>query len=90
MEQTANQLKSHTFRYENGKLSLTGVISVDSFDAQRVDVRLNDSALTITGKDFAVEDVDVSAGVLTLTGRVAGVEYKEKLEKLSFLKRLFK
>lgn len=83
-------IKSHSFRYENGKVIVTGVHSVDNFDEKTVVITLSDNALTIKGQDFLVEDMNIISGLLTVSGKLFGINYHSKSEKLSVIKRLFK
>lgn len=83
-------VRNHSFRYENGKIIVTGVISVDSFDEKTVVVRLSDNAITVKGQDFLVEDMNIASGLLTVSGKLSSLNYHNKMEKLSVVKRLFK
>ncbi len=83
-------IKSHSFRYENGKIIVTGVHSVDNFDEKTVVITLSDNALTIKGQDFLVEDMNILSGLLTISGKLFSTNYHNKAEKLSMIKRLFK
>lgn len=82
--------KNHSFRYENGKIIVTGVISVDSFDEKTIVVRLSDNAITVKGQDFLVEDMNIASGLLSVSGKLSSLNYHNKMEKLSVVKRLFK
>lgn len=83
-------VRNHGFRYENGKIIVTGVISVDSFDDKTIVVRLSDNAITLKGQDFLIEDMNIESGLLTVSGKLSSLNYHVKMEKLSIVKRLFK
>lgn len=83
-------VRNHSFRYENGKIIVTGVISVDSFDDKTIIVRLSDNAITLKGQDFLIEDMNIDSGLLTVSGKLSSLNYHVKMEKLSIVKRLFK
>ncbi|NCA92247.1 hypothetical protein EOM82_03225 [bacterium] len=83
-------IKNHSFRYDNGKIFITGVISVDSFDDKDILVRLSDNAISLKGQDFLVEEMNVETGLLSVSGKLWSLIYRDKAEKLPFFKRLLK
>lgn len=80
----------HSLRYEQGKLFLTGVKNVDSFDDKTAELRLADSLLTLRGSGFKLEETEVKSGILTMEGKLTSLGYRDKAEKMSLIKRLFK
>lgn len=82
--------KAHSFRYDNGKITISGVINVDSFDEKEAQLRLESSTLLLRGSGFKLEDMEVKSGLLNMYGRLVSMTYHEKIEKMSFIKRLFK
>jgi len=83
-------IKNHSFRYDNGKIIITGVVSVDSFDDKDIVVRLSNNAIVLKGQDFVVEEMNLETGFLTVSGKLWSLVYRDKAEKLSFFKRLMK
>lgn len=83
-------IKKHSFRYENGKIIVMGVLSVDNFDDKTIAIRLSDNAITVKGQDFLVEDMNIESGLLTVSGKLSSLNYHSKMEKLSLVKRFFK
>jgi sporulation protein YabP len=81
---------NHALRYENEKIFMTGVAGVDNFDASSMEVRLFSSSLLMKGQGFFIEEMDVERGILTVKGRINSLNYHNKLEKTSFVKKLFK
>ncbi|MBR1748016.1 MAG: YabP/YqfC family sporulation protein [Clostridia bacterium] len=81
---------NHSFRYERGKLFVTGVVGVDSYDDKTVEVRLAAGRLSITGSGFSLEEMDLKSGLLTIDGTPQSLTYREKGEKVGFLKRLIR
>lgn len=72
------------------KISVTGVINVESFDDKSVLLELSDNLLTILGKDFLIDNFSIEDGTLTLTGEVSDIKYSKTREKTSFFKKLMK
>lgn len=86
----AENKSTHSFRYENGKIIITGVTEIISFDEKEFTVRLQTSTLSLNGRDFKLEDTDVKSGLCSVNGVLLSAIYREKAEKMSFMKRLFK
>lgn len=80
----------HGFKYENGKIVVTGVSNVDGFEEKSVDLCLKKNALHLKGDGFKIESMDVKSGILTMDGRLISLCYREKLEKIPLWKRIFK
>jgi sporulation protein YabP len=72
------------------KITITGVVNVESFDEKSILLTLSDNLLTITGLDFFIDNFSVEEGTLTVTGTVAEIKYSKTREKVSFLKKLIK
>ncbi|MGN1042219.1 MAG: YabP/YqfC family sporulation protein [Christensenellales bacterium] len=79
-----------SFRYENGKTTVSGVTNVISFDEKEVVLRLHDCLLTIKGCGFKMEEMEVKSGLFTMNGNIASMVYHEKAEKTSFFNKIFK
>ncbi len=90
MNETTNKNTLHSFRYENGKICISGVVNVDCFDERCAELRLFDSSLTLKGSGFKLEDMELKSGILNMDGKLSSVTYHDKGEKISFVKRLFK
>ena len=80
----------HTFRYEKGKLIVTGVRAVDSYDDKSVEVLLNGGRLSISGSGFLLEEMDLKSGQLVVNGLLHTLTYREKGEKVGLVKRIFR
>lgn len=81
---------NHSFRYERGKLYVTGVAGVDRYDEKSVEISLNAGLLVVEGSGFSLEEMDLKSGLLTVTGTLKTLSYREKGEKMSFVKRIFR
>lgn len=84
------QITAHSIKYESGRIFITGVLNVDSFDEKEAELRLHGSSLTIRGSDFKMEEMEVKSGIMCIEGRLNSLNYHEKMEKMSLVKRLFK
>lgn len=80
----------HALKYENGRISISGVINLDSFENNVIIARLTDKSMTLKGDKLNVEDLNVKTGVMIISGVINSLVYHQKFEKLSFFKRLFK
>lgn len=79
-----------SLRYENGKVTVTAVKEVASFDEKQAVLRLNGGLVTIKGNGFKLEEMGTKSGVFCMEATVSTVEYHEKAEKTSLLKKIFK
>ena len=86
----AELITNHKLLYENGKITLTGIGEVVSFDEKEITLRLQNRTLCLVGGNFKLEDMDVKSGVCTINGVLVSATYREKAEKIGIIKRLFK
>lgn len=84
------QINEHSLKYESGRIFVTGVVNVDSFDEKEVELRLATSSLTLKGSGFKLDEMEVKSGILSLQGKLSSLNYHEKAEKMGLVKRLFK
>lgn len=86
----------HTLSILNRKkIKLTGVIQVDSFDDDQVELATKLGRLVIKGQKLHVNQLDVAEGNLTIEGIVTGFQYYEegkgaKAKSKGILERLLK
>ena len=73
---------------EQKKLSLTGILNVESFNEKEVYLKLADNMLNITGANLNVEKLNVEDGTLTVMGEIGTIRYSGARQSL--LKRIFK
>ncbi len=83
-------MEKHSLSYENNLIVITGVVSVEKFDANSVLLRLQDGVLEIFGGGFVLKDMVQGSGKVSFEGTLRSLSYKEKIEAVSLLKRLFK
>lgn len=72
------------------KMTITGVINVESFDDKSVLLELSENLLTLNGSNFLIDSFSIEEGTLTLSGEVADLKYSKTREKTSFFKKLLK
>lgn len=80
----------HTFLYEKNKITITGVIKVETFDERETKIRLKDNVIVIKGKDFIMQEMALNHGKAIFNGTIFSVNYLQKIEKTSFINKLFK
>lgn len=81
--------KAHSLTLEEQKkLSLTGILNVESFNEKEVSLKLADNMLSITGANLNVEKLNVEEGTLTIMGEIGAIRYSGVKESL--MKRIFK
>lgn len=82
----------HNLILENRqKLVLSGIIEVESFEEDSVQLKTTKGALTIRGENLKMESYISNVGDLTVVGNVYAIVYLNDSEKKSgFLNRLFK
>lgn len=80
----------HTLIYKGDGVDVGGVIAVESFDQKYVLLRLDDGLLEMRGGGFALKDMTADSGKVSFSGKIRSLEYKERIEPKSVLKKLFK
>lgn len=73
------------------RLSLTGVTDVGSFDETAAVLETGRGTLIVRGRNLHVEQLNLEAGEVRLTGEVDSLAYEESRQTQgSFLQRLFR
>lgn len=75
---------------ERGKLSVTGVEEVESFDENTVVMTTALGALVIQGENLHIEALSLDGGELKVTGEVDSLSYEQRQEQGGLLRRLFR
>ena len=63
------------------RISMTGVIDVESFNEQEILVRSEAGMLTVFGQGLHISKLDLDAETLWVDGFVEGLEYHEQPQK---------
>ncbi len=82
------QKTKHQFICSDGKFQATGVKEVKEFTDTYISCNLESGGLYVEGRGLNVVGLDVTSGVLEVTGTVTSVRYGSGKESL--LKRLFR
>lgn len=82
----------HDLRLEGrNRLSLTGVTDVESFDETAAVLETAMGTLVVRGSGLHVEQLDLEAGALKLSGEIDSLGYEQRASTQgSFLGRLFR
>ncbi len=89
-EKTVTQVKPHTLNYAGGRLSVSGVVEVKSFDEKLIVIALDGRTLTVKGENFAVTELTVAGGNFAVNGSVTSLVYTRGKSNDGMLKKLFK
>lgn len=92
MAEAMEQIRTHQLMLENrGRLHLTGVTDVDSFDETRVTVYTELGELTVGGSGLHIQNLNTEEGALTMEGKIDSLVYSPDAEPAGGLfARLFK
>ena len=96
MQQTGEKprtVKPHNVIMENRKrMSLTGVLDIDSFNEQGVIVLTELGVLVIKGDDLRINKLSVDSGDVSIEGEIVSLVYSDVNDRKtgSIIKNLFK
>ena len=81
MEQATNQ-KPHTLTLEGrSRVRLTGVDAVCCFNDREIVLETSEGEIALLGEGLHMEQLNLEAGELDVTGEIAGVEYNGPVRK---------
>lgn len=83
-------MEQHSLHYKPDGIEISGVTAVESFDQKCVLLHIDSGILELRGGGFVLKDMTSDSGKLSFTGKIRSLEYKEKIEASSLLKKLFK
>ena len=72
-----------------GRLTVSGVEEVDSFDENTVVMYTSCGMLTVRGEQLHIDRLTTDGGELGMDGRIDSLQYEETREKGGFWSRLF-
>ena len=73
---------------ERGKLTMTGVTEVVSFEDTAVVLRTELGTLTVHGRELQLKTLSVEGGQVAVDGKVSALVYEEPREPGGWLRRL--
>jgi sporulation protein YabP len=88
-----DKAKAHNFILENrGRLLLSGVHEVGSFNDTEVVLYTTQGELRIKGKELQIVKVSVESGDVEVTGRIYGANYSDNTGRVpnNFITKIFK
>ena len=71
------------------RLSVSGVLDVENFDENAVNLSTTRGILGIRGEGLHIEKLSLETGELSVGGRICGLNYSEQAENGGFFARLF-
>ncbi len=83
-------IKPHTFSYQRGKITVTGVKEIKSFDDKCIVLQLDNQRLTLRGYDLTITELVIAGGSFGATGTLQTMTYTGRGEGGSLIKRLTK
>jgi len=75
---------------DRARLSVTGVLDVDSFDDRQIVAKTVKGTLILRGSDLHIDKLSLDTGDLVVTGLVTDLGYEETAPSGSLWQRLFK
>lgn len=75
---------------DRSRLSVTGVLDVDSFDDRQIIAKTVKGSLILRGNDLHIDKLSLDTGDLTVTGLITDLGYEETAPSGSLWQRLFK
>lgn len=89
--QKPQRYKTHTVTIDNReRISITGVIDVDSFNENEVVLSTDQGELIIAGSGLHITRLNLDDGQLILGGLVESVEYDPVVEQKKLFSRVFR
>ena len=72
------------------KLTLDGVLNVESFSEEFLELTTNLGTLEVEGIDMKIEELCQSGGKILISGTINGVFYKDTKNSKGIFKKIFK
>ncbi|MBP5662379.1 MAG: sporulation protein YabP [Clostridia bacterium] len=87
---TTQVLRSSVNIENRERISITGIVRMESFDEGEVCARCENSTVTVLGQGLHITRLDLDNGVLVVDGFITGLEYADADRKDGLLSRLFR
>ena len=75
---------------ERRKLSISGVLNVESFDEREIIMETSEGNLIIRGEDLSISKLSVDNGAVNVQGKITDLQYEEPVVRQGFRARLFR
>lgn len=72
------------------KITITDVVSVDTFDENEICMQLGEGGLLIKGRKLYIQELSLDSGSAVITGEVAELAYIQKKAEKGLLKKILK
>ena len=84
-------MEKHSVVIENrGRITVTDVVSLDTFDEEEVCADLSEGRILIKGKRLHIQKLDLEEGAAVVMGELLSVEYIQKKKERSRICKIFK
>ena len=81
----------HELRLDNrGRLSVSGVGEVESFDESAVVLKTVRGLLIVRGEKLQLQALSIDGGQISVHGHIDSLSYEEEQKTTGFFKRLFR
>lgn len=84
------QLPHHILLEERGRLSISGVSEVESFDENTIVMQTSHGLLVVRGENLHIEKLSLDGGDLIVEGEVSSLTYEEDAGGGGFFSRLWR
>lgn len=75
-------MENHYISIDNrARITVSQVADVDAFDEDTLWANLKEAGLEITGRNLNIEKLDLTEGILVVTGEICSVTYTDKNSK---------
>ena len=75
---------------ERNRITLNGVVNVESFDNDYVTIQINDGKVFIEGQGLRIESLSQDSGEIQISGKINGVFYSKEKKAKGGLSGFFK
>lgn len=92
-QKTLTSIAQNLILENRGKLTITGVLDVLSFDDQLVVLETDLGLLTIKGENIRINKLSIDASEVIIEGEINAISYSEKdhsSKNSSFMSKIFK
>ncbi len=90
LRRTGAEMQNNVILEGRARLSVSGVVDVESFDETLVLMETSDGMLSVRGSGLHMEKLNLENGELALVGEITALEYDDRVSaRTGLLARLF-